>query len=253
MGKYNKISCIYTITNLINSKIYVGYSVDFRQRRASHISDWQLNKHGNIHLQNAINFYGKENFILEILEECDKTLLTALEHYWCNMLNTHNKDFGYNIKPTNPNTPFHNPKSIIKNEDRDKNIDKVKRMSIIGKSAKGKKRPKELIDIIVETKRKNYNGLYMSKEGLERVAEQMRKRTVSQESRDKMKRAKSKPIEQYTKDGVFIRNWDCAADVNRELGISAGNISNVCVGRPPWKSAGGFIWKFKIIENETTH
>ena len=53
----------------------------------------------------------------------------------------------------------------------------------------------------------------------------------------------SKPIVQYSKDNVFIKEWPCAADVHRELGISNGNISMCCNGKLP--HTNGFIWRFK--------
>ena len=57
------------------------------------------------------------------------------------------------------------------------------------------------------------------------------------------KHHRSKPIIQYDKDGNFIREWDCANDVERVLGISNKHIGSVCVGKR--KSCGGYIWKYK--------
>lgn len=55
--------------------------------------------------------------------------------------------------------------------------------------------------------------------------------------------SRSKPILQYTKDGVLLKEWDCAADVQRELGIHHNNISACARGRIP--SAGGYLWRYK--------
>lgn len=55
--------------------------------------------------------------------------------------------------------------------------------------------------------------------------------------------ASSKPILQYDLDGNFIREFDCAYDVVREMGLSQSKISLVCNGKR--KKTGGFIWKFK--------
>ena len=101
--KYRKTG-IYTVTNLIDGKMYVGYATNFTDRKSQHFKALEKGKHRNSYLQNAYNKYGKDNFKFEILEQCQDKFLTALEHYWCNLLNTHNKDFGYNILPTNPNT-----------------------------------------------------------------------------------------------------------------------------------------------------
>lgn len=97
------ISGIYTITNLFNNKIYVGYTINLRARRNEHFSSLRNNKHTNIYLQRAYNKYGEHNLVYEILEECSIEFLSSQENYWCNLLNVHNKKFGYNIKPTNPN------------------------------------------------------------------------------------------------------------------------------------------------------
>lgn len=53
----------------------------------------------------------------------------------------------------------------------------------------------------------------------------------------------SKPVLQYSKDNVFIKEWYCAADVQRELGIPNSSISMCCNGLQ--SSSHGFIWRFK--------
>ena len=93
---------IYTILNKIDCKIYVGYCRNFINRKRIHICELLRNKHHNSYLQNAVNKYGIENFEIEILEECDKEFLCSQEHYWCNILNSHNSNYGYNIRPTHP-------------------------------------------------------------------------------------------------------------------------------------------------------
>ena len=51
----------------------------------------------------------------------------------------------------------------------------------------------------------------------------------------------SKIVKQYTKEGIFIRYWDCISDVERELNIKVTHITACCNGRQ--KTAGGYIWK----------
>lgn len=51
-----------------------------------------------------------------------------------------------------------------------------------------------------------------------------------------------KSILQFTKEGEFIRKWDSATQVERELGISQGNISMCCKGK--LKTCGGFKWGY---------
>lgn len=49
-------------------------------------------------------------------------------------------------------------------------------------------------------------------------------------------------IVQLSLDRKFIKKWDAAMEVQRELGIKQGNISSCCRGR--LKQTGGFRWMF---------
>lgn len=55
-----------------------------------------------------------------------------------------------------------------------------------------------------------------------------------------------RPIIQYDKQGNFIKEWESAAEVERQLKISNGNISSCCSGKR--KTAGSYIWKYKEEE-----
>lgn len=54
----------------------------------------------------------------------------------------------------------------------------------------------------------------------------------------------SKIIEQYDMDNNLIAEYGSQWEAYRQTGINNKDISNVCLGRN--KSAGGFIWKFKV-------
>jgi group I intron endonuclease len=77
---------IYKTTNLINGKIYIG--------KDKHNNDKYLGS-GKI-LKQAIVKYGKDNFVKEVIEECEneKTWLER-EVYWINYFNSIKE--GYNI------------------------------------------------------------------------------------------------------------------------------------------------------------
>lgn len=52
-----------------------------------------------------------------------------------------------------------------------------------------------------------------------------------------------KAIIQYTKEGVFVKEWQSIKEAGRAINISASNITNCAKGRE--KSAGGFTWKYR--------
>lgn len=53
---------------------------------------------------------------------------------------------------------------------------------------------------------------------------------------------KSIPVFQYTKNGVFVKEYRSAVEAERETGICSQNISKCRAGKLP--SAGGYIWKY---------
>lgn len=97
-----KICGIYTVTNILDGKIYVGYSDDIDKRFTQHKSQLSCFRHRNRYLQRAWNKYGEKVFEFEVLEECEEIFLVALEHYWCTILRVHDRRYGYNIRPTHP-------------------------------------------------------------------------------------------------------------------------------------------------------
>ena len=79
---------IYKTTNLINGKIYIGQNSN---------NDPKYFGSGLL-LTLAIKKYGIENFIKEILEECEsKELLNEKEKYWISFYNSRNLKIGYNL------------------------------------------------------------------------------------------------------------------------------------------------------------
>ena len=77
-----KISCIYRITNIVNSGFYIGSAINFHKRKNSHLSGLRRGIHKNSHLQRTFNKYGEDTFIFEILEKTEKNNLLILEQWY---------------------------------------------------------------------------------------------------------------------------------------------------------------------------
>ena len=56
---------------------------------------------------------------------------------------------------------------------------------------------------------------------------------------------RSKPTLQFSKDGTFIKKWECIMQIERELGFGNQDIGKVCLGKR--KTSKGFIWKFAPV------
>ena len=75
-------------------------------------------------------------------------------------------------------------------------------------------------------------------------SEETKKKIYTRERNRKVSNAVSKPVLQYTKEGVFIKEWRCAYDATRyNSKFDWANISSCCRGK--LKSAAGYVWKFK--------
>lgn len=59
---------IYKITCINNNKVYIGKSIEIKQRFKKHLSDLRLNKHHSKYLQHSYNKYGEESLRFEIIE-----------------------------------------------------------------------------------------------------------------------------------------------------------------------------------------
>lgn len=88
---------IYCIENMINNKKYIGKSVNINKRWNAHKRELNNNIHKNDHLRKAWCKYGKENFKLWIIENCEENILLEKEIYWIKKYETNNSKFGYNM------------------------------------------------------------------------------------------------------------------------------------------------------------
>ena len=60
---------------------------------------------------------------------------------------------------------------------------------------------------------------------------------------ERAKKALSKPVMQYTKDGEFVMEWPSTREIERQAGYLCSGISLCCNGKR--KYSYGYIWKYK--------
>lgn len=119
-----EIKCgIYCIKNLVNGKVYIGQSVNIKRRIKDHfVRAFSCNKSNDEYdkpLGRAIRKYGKENFEVTIIEECEKEKLNEREIYWIKFYNSTDKECGYNLSEGGEQSGY----SILKKQEISEIID----------------------------------------------------------------------------------------------------------------------------------
>lgn len=100
------------IKNIYTGQIYIGQSNDISRRWKEHCYG---KDNGHSRIDNAINKYGKNVFVCEIIENIsDIDLLNEREQYWIEYYNTYLDDFHYNLTPGGEFRPL-DDKDIYKN------------------------------------------------------------------------------------------------------------------------------------------
>jgi len=97
-------SGIYCIKNIITNKIYIGSSINLKNRINEHKRYLSKKTHHSSHLQRSWDKYKEEAFEFNIIERVCNEKLLEREQYWINFYKSSNRKFGYNICPIAGNT-----------------------------------------------------------------------------------------------------------------------------------------------------
>jgi len=260
----------YITTNILDGKQYVGAHL------TDDINDGYLGS-GKV-LTRAIERYGRENFIKRILCEC-KTAGEAYknEEKFIKEYKTLILDGGYNISPTGGvgYGGFHSEETKKKIGEigkgrpcSDETKEKMSKSrtgkgnSMYGKKGKdspfyGRHHNLEAKEKMRDTHQGENNPMYGKKPwntGLtKKTDEKLRKMgeaRIGEKHHNYGKTGRnspsSKPVLQYTKENVFIKEWESMMDAVRALKIKGSSHISQCVNSKQ-KTAYGFIWRFKLI------
>jgi len=140
----NKIYTIYRATNLINSKVYIGFDSNWPKRKSEHI--WASERSYNLVFYNAIRKYSKNNFIWDVLYQSidgDHTK-NIMEEVFIREYNSYihfENSNGYNMTLGGEGTIGYAHSQKTKDKIKDANIGKIRNQKScdnISKSKKGK-------------------------------------------------------------------------------------------------------------------
>jgi group I intron endonuclease len=272
--KVSGMMAVYIIINSINSKVYIGSTVDVCKRRCSHFGDLNNNRHSNKHLQNAYNKYDKNAFNMYLLEYVeDKDVLLIREQYWIDLSNVVDKNVGYNNSPSAMNSL-----GVIHSEESKK----LRSIFSSGESNPfyGKKHSKETLDQISNANSKpifqfdlkgNFIKEWKSATEIQSV-ERYSRNCIYNCCHHKVQKHKgylwfykeeseqedfniqnfipkpyfnrNKSIYQCDLEGNIIKEWYSIGSASKELNLQKQRIIMCCKGK--LQTYKGFIWKYKL-------
>lgn len=200
---------IYSITNVIDDKRYIGSSVLLSRRKNSHFTELRKNKHPNQKLQRAWNKYGNEYFSFNILLKCDKKDLIFYEQRAIDTFNS--VDAGYNIRRKAES----NFGIVWSNETIQKRADSMRGRKLSPEHC-AKIKARKVTD---ETRKKmSIAALNMTELHKQNISKSSKGKKLSKESRAKISAAiKGKKISEETKIKIKktkIKNGTLTAGVN---------------------------------------
>lgn len=212
---------VYLHTNKINGKKYVGQTKRQPSKR------W-CNGKGyikNAHFYRAILEYGWENFEHKIL----KTNLTAeeadyWERYYIQKFASSSYLNGYNIELGG------NSSKVITEETKRKMSENHYDSKGKNNPMYGKKHSYLAISKMSAIKKGKYMGENNPNYGNHKLAG--------------IGHPRARAVCQYSKDGVFIKQWEYAKLASQQLNCNYSNIIECCKGKR--KSCGGYIWKYAM-------
>lgn len=248
--KYKGI--VYLSTNIVNNKKYVGITTrGFSKRINEH-------KYDSLHRENstksyfhkAINKYGFENFMFEIIKEIENdnqdnlyNELGLLEKYYINYYSTFDKNKGYNL--------------TLGGEGVSGFVMSQKQKDIISKTHKGKKLSDEHRKIISEFMSSDENprkGIPMKEETKRKISES-HKGLLKGEKNPMYGKKREDLSKRNTESGYtilqidpetnkVIKTWKSLREITRETGWNRSCILDCCNNK--CKLSHGFKWEYII-------
>ena len=230
---------IYKITNKLNNKVYIGSTVNLKNREQRHFKNLKDGTHHSKKLQNAYFKYVENFFLFEAIESYDKIendLLIEREQYWINFYDSYKK--GYNSRPKAENNYGHKHSEETKKILSEKNAGKNNAMYGVKRTEEQKSKQRDLFINKSYEERYGYEKAKKIKEK-KRIIALNRKHT----EKTKLKQSrikKSKPILQLDDQFNVIKEWYSKREPLRDLGI---RVDYVVRGKN--KYSCGFYWVYK--------
>lgn len=243
---------IYSLTNTVNGKRYIGKSIDIERRTANHRrSLTKINPDGrnvNTHLYNSVVKYGWDSFNIEILQSfdiVDEDKISDAELFWIAYYSTTDPSHGYNrrLDSATKMVVHESTKELCRvNATGESNPNYGNHWSTEQKSAMSSVK-----------KNQHESGIYgddwKRKIGVKSKAFWKNNPDVKQQMANNVSKSKMKyDFHQLDDDGSLIKVWGSVAEIiEHNPTWKWQQIYSVCNGHK--KRIYGFKWK-KVLKDE---
>lgn len=203
------IGYIYKFENKINGKIYIGKTKNIKERiyQHNHVTRNKNTKFGNALRKYGINMFDFNILVIIHSKSNDNLdiILNCFEKHFIKKYDSFNK--GYNCTLGGDGTINFKHSEETKNKLRGR--------------------------IVSEETRKKIGYAHKGKPCHRRLTDKWRNSVIE---------ARSIPIKQFSKEGMFIKQWSSITEAARYYNLPKSCISRVCKNER--KSCGGFIWRY---------
>lgn len=242
-----RICGIYCITNTLNGKQYVGQSVDIYERWHGHMSSAISKDDDHTYIHRAMKKYGRENFKLEILEECSPEELNERQIYYISKLGTYGN--GYNISPGGENGVWNEQYLEEYRNIRIKNgtVEELFQIDMQGNIVHIWPDIRAAVEALGVTYSVIYNAAVRRKYHRTAYGYIWRLRSDYEKNGadlDEAKRkTKAKPIIRISKDGE-LKHYSCSTQASTE--IQKCSPEKICACAGGWiKTYRGYVWVYE--------
>lgn len=234
---------IYLVTNKINGMQYVGQSqrTDIEDRWRDHKREKPA---VGSYLCAAYKKYGINNFKFQIIcicfdEDCDR-----FEEEYIKKFNTIRPN-GYNLKSGGNNSKLsEETKQLISKRLKENMTDE--RRKKLSETHKGKKISEEHKKIL-SAKQKQFWQNMSPEEKQQRLEDRMNNPNYVNSCKKTLQKgadALKKRVGKFDQNGNLLESFESITDASNTTNISRVGISKVCLQKPHYYKAGGFIWRF---------
>ena len=256
-----KFAVIYVVTCVPTGKIYIGSSIDFRNRWKSHRYHLNAGTHHSPYFQNAWNKHKEAAFTHSIVAMCDAEDRNTVEKYWIDTLDAANPLVGFNVctapvgRSGAPHKETTKQKISQAHKGKKKSQEHIEKMVAVNrnrqvsqetrvrlsKAAKGRKWTEEQKAKI----RGLRTGWQHSEEAIQKMKNAAMNRTVSEETRVKISIAgKGRKWTQSQREKILSKPRDKHSESTKQA-------ISLAKGGRPFKvvSPDGTEYRFQILRD----